>query len=73
MLSMTMPRQRRIGDLAEVLQRAVAAQILSAEQAQAVLDAERTRAGGDRRRPVIEAVGYLGGLLALSSAVTLVI
>ena len=73
MLSMTMPRQRRTGDLAEVLQRAVAAQILSAEQAQAVLDAERTRAGGDRRRPVIEAVGYLGGLLALSGALTLVI
>jgi Predicted membrane protein (DUF2157) len=73
MLSMTTPRRRRTGDLAEVLQRAVAAQILSAEQAQAVLDAERTRAGGDRRQPVIEAAGYLGGLLALSGAVTLVV
>lgn len=68
MPSMTTPR-----DLAEVLKRAVAAQILSADQAQAVLAAERTRAGGGRRLPVIEAVGYLGGLLALSGAVTLVI
>jgi len=70
---MTMPRERRTGDLADVLQRAVAAQILSAEQAQAVLAAERTRVGGGRRLPLIEAVGYLGGLLALSGAVTLVI
>jgi hypothetical protein len=60
-------------DLAEVLQRAVAAQILSAEQAQAVLAAEQARAESGRRLPVIEAVGYLGGLLALSGAVTLVI
>lgn len=73
MMNMTMPRQRRTGDLAEVLQRAVAAGILSAEQAQAVMDAERTRASDDRRQPAIEAVGYLGGLLALSGAVTLVI
>lgn len=73
MFSMTMPRRRRSGDLAEVLQRAVAAQILSAGQAQAVLDAERTRAEGNRRQPVIEALGYLGGLLALSGAVTLVV
>ncbi|HKS53280.1 MAG TPA: hypothetical protein VJS67_15550 [Pseudonocardiaceae bacterium] len=70
---MTMPRERRTGDLADVLQRAVAAQILSAEQAQAVLAAERSRVGGGRRLPLIEAVGYLGGLLALSGAVTLVI
>jgi hypothetical protein len=61
-----MPRERRTGDLADVLQRAVAAQILSAEQAQAVLAAERSRVGGGRRLPLIEAVGYLGGLLALS-------
>ena len=68
MPGMTTPR-----DLAEVLQRAVAAHILSAEQAQAVLAAERNRADGGRRLPVIEAVGYLGALLALSGAVTLVI
>jgi hypothetical protein len=64
------------GDLAEVLRRAVAARILSADQAQAVLAAERARgeiSGGDRRLPVIEAVGYLGALLALSGAVTLVV
>lgn len=68
MPSMTTPR-----DLAEVLQRAVAAHILSAEQAQAVLAAERNRSDGGRRLSVIEAVGYLGALLALSGAVTLVI
>jgi hypothetical protein len=77
MPSMTTPR-----DLAEVLQRAVAAQILSADQAQAVLAAERNRSGGGplrdtrtraSRLPVIEAVGYLGALLALSGAVTLII
>lgn len=68
-----MPSMRTLRDLAEVLQRAVAAQILSAEQAQAVLAAERARAESGRRLPVIEAVGYLGGLLALSGAVTLVI
>jgi hypothetical protein len=64
------------GDLAEVLRRAVAARIISADQAQAVLAAERARreiSGGGRRLPVIEALGYLGGLLALSGAVTLVI
>jgi hypothetical protein len=55
------------------LQRAVEARILSADQAQAVLAAEWARdlAGGGRRLPVIEALGYLGGLLALSGAVTL--
>lgn len=77
MPSMTTPR-----DLAEVLQRAVAAQILSADQAQAVLAAERNRSGGGglrdtrtraSRLPVTEAVGYLGALLALSGAVTLVL
>lgn len=72
MLCMTTPH----GDLAEVLRRAVAARIISADQAQAVLAAERARgkvAGGGRRLPVIEALGYLGGLLALSGAVTLVV
>ncbi len=67
---------RRPDALAEALQRAVEAGILSAEQAQAVLAAERTRgeqSGGDRRLPVTEALGYLGGLLALSGAVTLAI
>jgi hypothetical protein len=75
MPSMTTPQERRTGDLAEVLQRAVAARILSADQAQAVLAAERARKGvsGGRRFPVIEAVGYLGALLALSGAVTLVV
>ncbi len=67
---------RRPDALGEALQRAVDAGILSAEQAQAVLAAERTRgeqSGGDRRLPVTEALGYLGGLLALSGAVTLAI
>ena len=60
--------------LAEALQRAVEAEILSADQAQAVLAAELARgevtevAAGS---PVTEALGYLGGLLALSGAVTL--
>lgn len=69
MSNMTTPH----GDLAGALRRAVEARILSAEQAQAVLDAERARSGGSRRLPVIEAVGYLGALLALSGAVTLVL
>lgn len=69
MSNMTTPH----GDLAGALRRAVEARILSAEQAQAVLDAERARSGGGRRLPVIEAVGYLGALLALSGAVTLVL
>lgn len=76
MPSMTTPRERHSGDLSEVLQRAVAARILSADQAQAVLAAERARgevSSGGRRLPVIEAVGYLGALLALSGAVTLVV
>jgi hypothetical protein len=76
MASMTTPRERSRGDLAEVLQRAVTARILSADQARAVLAAERARAevsGGGRRLPVIEAVGYLGAVLALSGAVTLVL
>lgn len=72
---MTTPRERSTGDLAEVLQRAVAARILSADQAQAVLAAERAREeiSRGRRFPVIEAVGYLGALLALSGAVILVV
>ena len=72
---MTSQRDRGSGDLAEVLRRAVAARILSAEQAQAVLAAERSRGeipSGGRRLLVTEALGYLGGLLALSGAVTLV-
>jgi hypothetical protein len=69
-------RDRDTGDLAEVLERAVLARILSAEQAQAVLAAERARGENSspgRRLPVAEALGYLGGLLALSGAVTLVL
>jgi hypothetical protein len=64
------------GDLAEILQRAVAARILSAEQAQAVLTAGRVRGGissAGRRLSVTEALGYLGGLLTVSGAVTLVL
>jgi hypothetical protein len=63
-------------DLVDVLQRAVEAGLLRADQAQAVLAAERTRGGPSReghRLPVTEALGYLGGLLALSGAVTLAI
>lgn len=73
---MNSQRDRDSGDLAGVLQRAVTAKILSAEQAQAVLRAERARgetSRNDRRSPVTEALGYLGGLLALSGAVTLAI
>ncbi|MDQ4011992.1 MAG: hypothetical protein M3228_15160 [Actinomycetota bacterium] len=64
------------GGLDGVLQRAVEAGILSTDQAQAVLAAERTHGeqfGGGRRLPVTEALGYLAGLLALSGAVTLAI
>lgn len=49
---------------------------LSADQAQAVLAAERSGAetsGGGGGLPVTEALGYLGGLLALSGAVTLAV
>lgn len=73
---MTSQRNRRPDDLEGVLRRAVEAQILDADQAQAVLAAERTRgkaSDDDRRLPVTEALGYLGGLLALSGAVTLAI
>jgi hypothetical protein len=73
---MTSQRNRRPDDLAGALQRAVEARILNADQAQAVLAAERVRgkaSDGDRRLPVTEALGYLGGLLALSGAVTLAI
>ncbi|PZS29631.1 MAG: hypothetical protein DLM61_12530 [Pseudonocardiales bacterium] len=73
---MTSQRDRRPDELAGALQRAVEAQILNADQAQAVLAAERTRgkaSDDDRRLPVTEALGYLGGLLALSGAVTLAI
>ncbi len=69
-------RNRRPDDLSGALQRAVEAHILNADQAQAVLAAERTRGNAsdqDRRLPVTEALGYLGGLLALSGAVTLAI
>jgi hypothetical protein len=61
-----------------VLRRAVEAGIVSAEQADAVLAAERGRSGQQwpgrgRRLPVTEALGYLGGLLAISGAVTLAV
>jgi hypothetical protein len=67
--------------LAEALRRAVAAGTLSADQAEAVLAAERSRAaqrvpGASARvlrLPLIEALGYLGGLLAVSGAVTLAV
>ncbi len=61
--------------LAAALRRAVEASILSEEQAQAVLAAERARgvADGGRRQPLTEALGYLGAMLALSGAVTLAI
>jgi hypothetical protein len=68
---MTSQRNGRSDDLAGALQRAVEARILSADQAQAVLAAERVREPDGRRLPVTEALGYLGGLLALSGAVTL--
>ncbi|MGB9281913.1 MAG: hypothetical protein WCB57_17845 [Pseudonocardiaceae bacterium] len=70
---MASQREHRPDDLAAALQRAVEARILSADQAQAVLAAERVRdyATGGRRLPVTEALGYLGGLLALSGVVTL--
>jgi hypothetical protein len=74
--SVSSQRDRDTGELAEVLERAVVARILSAEQAQAVLAAERARresSSAGRRLPVTEALGYLGGLLALSGAVTLVL
>lgn len=65
---------QRLDALAEVLDRAVQAGILSAEQAEAVLAAERARGAPQgvpgRRLPVTEALGYLGGLLVLSGAVT---
>ncbi|MGH3570309.1 MAG: hypothetical protein ACRDUW_00500 [Pseudonocardiaceae bacterium] len=70
-LSMTSQRNHRPDDLAGALQRAVEARIFSVDQAQAVLAAERVREPGGRRLPVTEALGYLGGLLALSGAVTL--
>lgn len=63
--------------LAGALHRAVAAGIISAEQADAVLAAEGPRGGSAQRSgprlPVTEALGYLGGLLAISGAVTLVV
>lgn len=71
---MTSSATRRSDAVAEALQRAVVAGILSAEQAEAVLAAERSRAEHadlPGRLPVTEALGYLGGLLALSGAVTL--
>ena len=71
---MSTPRRRRDGELADVLARAVDAGILDGAQARAVLDAEQARGaapGGNRRMLVTEALGYLGGLLALSGAVIL--
>ncbi|MGH3936144.1 MAG: DUF2157 domain-containing protein, partial [Pseudonocardiaceae bacterium] len=62
--------------LAEVLERAVGAGIISADQARAVLAAERSREeqpSAGRRLPVTEALGYLAGLLTLSGAATLAI
>lgn len=60
-----------------VLHRAVRAGILSADQAEAVLAAERSRQEQQdplsRRLPVTEALGYLGGLLVLCGAVTLAV
>ncbi|MGH3494925.1 MAG: DUF2157 domain-containing protein [Sciscionella sp.] len=72
---MTALRKRYPGDLAEALQRAVEAGILDADQAEAVLAAEgaRGKAAGGSRQQATEALGYLGGLLALSGAVTLAI
>jgi hypothetical protein len=61
-------------ELAGALNRAVQAGILSAQQARDVLAVERTRgrlSAGGRGLPLSEALGYLGGLLALSGAVTL--
>jgi hypothetical protein len=70
--------QGQADGLAGALRRAVEAGIISADQADAVLAAERTRPqvhgpSGGRRLPVTEALGYLGGLLALSGAVTLAV
>lgn len=78
---MTAPPDRSPDVLAGALRRAVAAGTLSPDQAEAVLAAERIRAaqhvpGGSARilrLPLIEALGYLGGLLALSGAVTLAV
>jgi hypothetical protein len=75
-LGVSAKRNDSTDDLVDVLQRAVEAGLLRADQAQAVLAAERTRGGPSReghRLPVTEALGYLGGLLALSGAVTLTI
>lgn len=64
--------------LQEALDRAVAGGIISAEQASAILEAERSEAG---RRPaaapsrvpaVTEAVAYVGGILAIIGGVLLV-
>ncbi|MGH3903875.1 MAG: hypothetical protein ACRDTE_06770 [Pseudonocardiaceae bacterium] len=74
---MTSSATRRPDALSEALNRAVQAGILSADQAQAVLAAERARGEQQdvlgRRLPVTEALGYLGGLLVLSGAVTLAV
>lgn len=73
---MTSQWNRHTDELAEALRRAVEGGILGADQAQAVLAAERRRAeaaGGGSGLPVTEALGYLGGLLALSGAVTLAV
>lgn len=62
--------------LQEALERAVAGGIISAEQASAIVEAERVAtgrapAGTPRLSPVTEAVAYLGGILAVLGSVLL--
>lgn len=75
---MTSPqRERPAGPVADALRRAVSAGIITPAQADAVLAAEgagnpaTTRVR--RRVPLTEALGYLGGVLALSGALTLAV
>ncbi|MDQ2883357.1 MAG: hypothetical protein M3Y48_19880 [Actinomycetota bacterium] len=64
---MSSQRNRRTDELAEALRRAVEGGILNADQAQAVLTAERSRAeaSGGGRLPVTEALGYLAPVSGL--------
>ena len=63
--------------LAAALDRAVEAEIITAEQAAAVIDAERERQRTPSARaparvpPVLEALGYLGGVLVMAGVITL--
>lgn len=73
---MVPPRNGSFEVLAGALERAVASGLITTDQAERVLAAERSRGElrpTGRRPPVTEALGYLGGLLALSGAVTLAI